>query len=76
MIANIILKGLKGEIIVGGKEYGTSAAVNMAAVPISDREMQMSPLMSGKLGVILLLRLLKNLFRKYGLSILPVRTSG
>ena len=37
MIANIILKGLKGEIIVGGKKYGTSA-VNMAAVPISDRE--------------------------------------
>ena len=38
VIANIILKGLKGEIIVDGKKYGTSAAVNMAAVPISDRE--------------------------------------
>ncbi len=38
VIANIILKGLKGEISVNGKTYGTSAAVNMAAVPISDRE--------------------------------------
>jgi len=38
VIANIILKGLKGEIMVSGKKYGTSAAVNMAAVPISDRE--------------------------------------
>ena len=38
VISNIILKGLKGEIIVNGKKYGTSAAVNMAAVPISDRE--------------------------------------
>jgi mono/diheme cytochrome c family protein len=38
VITSIILKGLKGEIIVDGKTYGTSAAVNMAAVPISDRE--------------------------------------
>ena len=38
LITNIILKGLKGEIIVKGEKYGTSAAVNMAAVPISDRE--------------------------------------
>ncbi len=38
VITNIILKGLKGEILVNGKTYGTSAAVNMAAVPISDRE--------------------------------------
>ena len=38
LIANIILKGLKGEIVVKGETYGTTAAVNMAAVPISDRE--------------------------------------
>ena len=38
VITNIVLKGLKGEILVNGKTYGTSAAVNMAAVPISDRE--------------------------------------
>jgi len=38
VITSIILKGLKGEIVVDGKTYGTSAAVNMAAVPISDRE--------------------------------------
>ena len=38
VISNIILKGLKGEIVVKGITYGTSAAVNMAAVPISDRE--------------------------------------
>ena len=38
VISSIILKGLKGEIVVDGKTYGTSAAVNMAAVPISDRE--------------------------------------
>ena len=38
VIANIIIKGLKGEISVNGKIYGTSAAVNMAAVPINDRE--------------------------------------
>ena len=38
MITNIILKGLKGEIVVKGETYGTSAAVNMAAVPINDRE--------------------------------------
>lgn len=38
VITNIILKGLKGEILVKGEKYGTSAAVNMAAVPISDRE--------------------------------------
>jgi len=38
VISNIILKGLKGEIVVNGVTYGTSAAVNMAAVPISDRE--------------------------------------
>ena len=37
VITCIILKGLKGEIVVNGKTYGTSAAVNMAAVPISDR---------------------------------------
>ena len=35
VITSIILKGLKGEIVVDGKTYGTSAAVNMAAVPIS-----------------------------------------
>ncbi|MEJ6621541.1 MAG: cytochrome c, partial [Opitutae bacterium] len=34
----IILNGLKGEITVKGEKYGTSAAVNMAAVPINDRE--------------------------------------
>jgi mono/diheme cytochrome c family protein len=38
LITNIILKGLKGEIVVKGETYGTSAAVNMAAVPINDRE--------------------------------------
>ena len=38
VITNVILKGLKGEIVVNGKTYGTSAAVNMAAVPITDRE--------------------------------------
>ena len=38
VITNIILKGLKGEILVKGEKYGSSAAVNMAAVPISDRE--------------------------------------
>jgi mono/diheme cytochrome c family protein len=38
LISNIILKGLKGEITVKGEVYGTSAAVNMAAVPITDRE--------------------------------------
>ena len=38
LITNIILKGLKGEIVVKGEKYGTSAAVNMAAVPINDRE--------------------------------------
>ncbi len=38
LISNIILKGLKGEIEVLGKKYGTTAAVNMAAVPIDDRE--------------------------------------
>ena len=38
VITNVILKGLKGEIMVKGVKYGTSAAVNMAAVPISDRE--------------------------------------
>jgi len=38
LISQIILKGLKGEIEVMGKVYGTSAAVNMAAVAIDDRE--------------------------------------
>ena len=38
LLTNIILKGLKGEIVVKGETYGTSAAVNMAAVPINDRE--------------------------------------
>ena len=38
LITKIILKGLKGEITVKGEVYGTSAAVNMAAVPITDRE--------------------------------------
>ena len=38
LITNIILKGLKGEIVVKGETYGTSAAVNMAAVPIDDRQ--------------------------------------
>ena len=38
LLSNIIIKGLKGEIIVKGEVYGTSAAVNMAAVPINDRE--------------------------------------
>lgn len=38
LISYIILNGLKGEIVVKGEVYGTSAAVNMAAVPISDRE--------------------------------------
>ena len=38
LIIKVILKGLKGEIMVKGEKYGTSAAVNMAAVPINDRE--------------------------------------
>ena len=38
LITNIILKGLKGEIVVKRETYGTSLAVNMAAVPINDRE--------------------------------------
>ena len=38
LISNIILKGLKGEIEVLGKKYGTNAAANMAAVAIDDRE--------------------------------------
>ena len=38
LITKIILKGLKGEITVKGEKYGTSAALNMAAVPIDDRE--------------------------------------
>ena len=38
LITKIILNGLKGEITVKGEKYGTSAAVNMAAVPINDRE--------------------------------------
>jgi mono/diheme cytochrome c family protein len=38
LITNIILKGLKGEIEVKGQKYGTSAAVNMAAVEINDRQ--------------------------------------
>ena len=38
LITKIILKGLKGEIIVKGEIYGASAAANMAAVPINDRE--------------------------------------
>ena len=38
LIINVILKGLKGEITVKGEKYGTTAAVNMAAVPIDDRE--------------------------------------
>ena len=38
LISYIILNGLKGEIVVKGEVYGSSAAVNMAAVPISDRE--------------------------------------
>lgn len=38
IITNIILKGLKGEIVVKGETYGTTAAVNMAAVAINDSE--------------------------------------
>tara|TARA_B100001248_G_C27398248_1_gene467486 strand:+ start:2455 stop:3123 length:669 start_codon:yes stop_codon:yes gene_type:complete len=38
LVSYIILNGLKGEIVVKGEVYGTSAAVNMAAVPITDRE--------------------------------------
>ena len=38
LISYIILKGLKGEIEVKGEIYGSTAAVNMAAVPITDRE--------------------------------------
>jgi mono/diheme cytochrome c family protein len=38
LIIKVILKGLKGEILVKGEKYGTSPAVNMAAVPINDRE--------------------------------------
>jgi mono/diheme cytochrome c family protein len=38
LITKVILKGLKGEIEVLGKKYGTSPAANMAAVPINDRE--------------------------------------
>ena len=38
LISYIILNGLKGEIVVKGETYGTTAAVNMAAVPISNRE--------------------------------------
>ena len=33
LISYIILNGLKGEIVVKGETYGTTAAVNMAAVP-------------------------------------------
>ena len=50
LITNIILKGLKGEIIVKGETYGTSAAVNMAAVPIRIVRLPMSPPTPGKLG--------------------------
>jgi hypothetical protein len=32
LIIKVILKGLKGEILVKGEKYGTSPAVNMAAV--------------------------------------------
>ena len=32
LISYIILNGLKGEIVVKGETYGTTAAVNMAAV--------------------------------------------
>ena len=38
LIIKVILKGLKGEILVKREKYGTSPAVNMAAVPINDRE--------------------------------------
>ena len=38
IITNIILKGLKGEIVVKGETYGTTAAINMAAVAINDSE--------------------------------------
>ena len=38
IITNIILKGLKGEIVVKGETYGKTAAMNMAAVDIDDSE--------------------------------------
>ena len=38
IITNIILKGLKGEIVVKGETYGKTAAINMAAVDIDDSE--------------------------------------
>ena len=38
LIIKVILKGLKGEILVKGEKYGTSPAVNMAAVEINDNE--------------------------------------
>jgi mono/diheme cytochrome c family protein len=38
IISKIILKGLKGEIEVLGKKYGTVATVNMPPQPLSDRE--------------------------------------
>ena len=38
LITKIILKGLKGEISVKGKKYGTLASVAMLAVNIDDAE--------------------------------------
>lgn len=38
LITNIILKGLKGKIIVKGETWGEVASQNMVAVPINDRE--------------------------------------
>ena len=38
IISKIVLKGLKGEIEVLGKKYGTVATVNMPPQPLNDRE--------------------------------------
>ena len=38
IITKIVLKGLKGEIEVLGKKYGTVATVNMPPQPLNDRE--------------------------------------
>jgi mono/diheme cytochrome c family protein len=38
LITKIILKGLKGEISVKGKKYGTTATVVMLAVDIDDAD--------------------------------------
>ena len=65
-ITNVILKGLKGEIVVNGKTYGTSAAVNMAAVPITDREIANVSTYVRQAWETLLLKLLRTLYLNFG----------